>query len=211
MKTNFKFTLPMLAIAAAGTFVSCSDEDKLGVTIDPNAGKELVSFSSTGGEAVTRAGFSTTASTTVAVRIKSEDTQTKNPDGSDHTAGSARYTMTYLTGDPDVASSHDDIHNLLNDTHSDLKFQADAVDASGSSIAGTNYFVNRPPHYDENGKYCFTDTVLIAKDFEFPVCYQGLNNAFPILQLKSNFTTKEKSLYSREIWVNAIIVKAKEW
>ena len=87
----------------------------------------------------------------------------------------------------------------------------DAVDASGSSIAGTNYFVNRPPHYDENGKYCFTDTVLIAKDFEFPVCYQGLNNAFPILQLKSNFTTKEKSLYSREIWVNAIIVKAKEW
>ncbi len=85
----------------------------------------------------------------------------------------------------------------------------DAIGADEKSIYNTNYFVNKAPSYDETGKYCLTDTVLLAKDFNFPVCYSGLQNAYPVLQIKSNFTTKEKSSYTREIWINAIILKPK--
>lgn len=86
----------------------------------------------------------------------------------------------------------------------------DAVDAKGDDLKGGKYFVNRKPYYDENGEYHMTDTIMLAKDFEFPVCYEGLNAAFPVLQIKSNFKTNEKAYYAREIWVNAIILKAKE-
>lgn len=82
------------------------------------------------------------------------------------------------------------------------------IDAKGSSIYNTNYFVNRPMN-DESGTH-ITDTICIAKDFEFPVCYYGINNAYPVIQIKSNFTSSEKAYYSREIWVQSIILKAKE-
>lgn len=85
----------------------------------------------------------------------------------------------------------------------------DAVDAKGDSQFGKNFFINRPPHYNEKGEVDFTDTICIAKDFEFPVSYIGLSNAYPVIQLKSNFTSTEKNYYAREIWVNAIIFKAK--
>lgn len=86
----------------------------------------------------------------------------------------------------------------------------DAVDAKGSSIYNTNYFVNTPSHVDADGVVQYTDTICIAKDFEFPVCYYGINNAYPVIQIKSNFTSSEKALYSREIWVNSIILKPKD-
>ena len=87
----------------------------------------------------------------------------------------------------------------------------DAVDAKGESIAGTDVFVNRPIHYNEKGEVDFTDTICVAKDFEFPVCYYGLTNAYPVINIKSNFKSTEKSYYCREIWVNAIIFKSKEY
>ena len=87
----------------------------------------------------------------------------------------------------------------------------DAVDANGDKLYNTNFFVNRKPVADENLIMNYTDTILIARDFEFPVTYWDLDKAYPTVQIKSNFTSKEKSLYSREIWVNAIIMKAKEW
>ncbi len=86
----------------------------------------------------------------------------------------------------------------------------DAVDAAGESIYGSNNFVNRPIHYNSDGEVAFTDTICIAKDFEFPISYYGIGDAYPTIQIKSNFTTKEKSSYTREIWVNAIIMKSKE-
>lgn len=86
----------------------------------------------------------------------------------------------------------------------------DMVDAKGESIFNTNYFVNKPAKPDENLVMNYTDTILIAKDFTFPVSYFGLQNAYPTIQLKSNFSTKEKVYYSREMWVNAIIMKPKE-
>lgn len=86
----------------------------------------------------------------------------------------------------------------------------DQVDAQGASIYNTNYYVNKQPKPDENLAVNYTDTILIAKDFTFPVSYYGLQNAYPTIQLKSNFSSKEKAYYSREIWVNAIIMKPKE-
>lgn len=85
----------------------------------------------------------------------------------------------------------------------------DAIDAKEASIYNTNYFVNKPL-IDEDGNFNFTDTICIAKDFEFPVCYYGIPNAYPVIQIKSNFTSSEKAYYSREIWINSIILKAKE-
>lgn len=87
----------------------------------------------------------------------------------------------------------------------------DAVDAEGKSIYNTNDFVNRKPVANDDLTMNYTDTILIARDFEFPVAYWGLDKAYPTIQLKSNFTSKKKAYYSREIWVNAIIMKAKEW
>ena len=87
----------------------------------------------------------------------------------------------------------------------------DAVDAKDASLYEGNYFVNRKPTINDDLTVNYTDTICIAKDFEFPVSYYGLSKtAYPVLQLKSNFTSSERNLYSREIWVNAIILKAKE-
>lgn len=86
----------------------------------------------------------------------------------------------------------------------------DALDAKGNSITGSNYFVNKGIRLNNDGSLAFTDTICVAKDFEFPVSYYGLSNAYPVLQLKSNFSSTEKALYSREIWVSSIILKPKE-
>lgn len=84
-----------------------------------------------------------------------------------------------------------------------------AVDAKDESLYESNYFVNSRPTLKENGNIEFLDTICIAKDFEFPVAYKGIKNAYPTIQLKSNFTSKENKYYCREIWVNAIIFKVK--
>lgn len=90
-------------------------------------------------------------------------------------------------------------------------YNTEDVDANGKTIYNTNYFVNKPLYREEGGEPCFTDTICIAHDFKFPICYKGLQNAYPTIQIKSNFQSGEKNIYTREIWVNAIILKAKEW
>ena len=87
----------------------------------------------------------------------------------------------------------------------------DAVDANEESIYDTNHFVTQGRHLNSKGEFCYTDTVCIAKDFEFPVSYYGLSDAYPVIQLKSSLKSSERNLYCREIWVNAIILKSKEW
>jgi len=87
----------------------------------------------------------------------------------------------------------------------------DAVDANGKSLYNSNYFVSTPAHLDEEGIAHYNDTICLARDFEFPICYKGVKNAYPVIQIKSNFSSSEKSIYSREIWVHSLILKAKEW
>ena len=69
---------------------------------------------------------------------------------------------------------------------------------------------NKSPYVDENGEYRLVDSVLVAKDFEFPVCYKGLTDAYATLTIKGYFKSTEKNKYSREIHIDKIVLKAKE-
>ena len=90
----------------------------------------------------------------------------------------------------------------------------DAVDVDGvTSLYNGNFFVNRGIRPSiKNGKLNaeLTDTICLARDFTFPICYHGLKDAYPTLFLQSSFTSSQKDKYSRNIWVNAIILKPKD-
>lgn len=93
----------------------------------------------------------------------------------------------------------------------------DAVDATGASLYGTNIFVNKVPTVDENLVKNYTDTICVAKDFEFPVSYynfdyiDGMGGTYPLLKLNFYMNNTVARTYSRELRINAIILKAKEW
>lgn len=112
MKTNYKLTLPILALAATSALYSCSDKDSWYENGLPDPDKELISFTSNGGETVTRAtlagtraGF--TAQTKIEMKIKAEDIRT----GSDHLAD--RFSHTYASAGVEVSST-DDHTSILN-------------------------------------------------------------------------------------------------
>ena len=74
----------------------------------------------------------------------------------------------------------------------------------------SNTFVNREcPYVDEEGNIQYTDSILIAKDFTFPVSYYGLD-FYPTIKLSSNISSKETSTYTREMWIDKIVLVAKE-
>lgn len=76
---------------------------------------------------------------------------------------------------------------------------------------GKNLFTNRPPVTDSLGNIIqVTDTIPLAKDFEFPVSYYGMNNAYVTLKITSTITSKQASLYAREMWIDKIVFVAKE-
>ena len=94
----------------------------------------------------------------------------------------------------------------------------DAVDATGASIYGDTHFVNKKPVTDEDLVTSYTDTICIAKDFEFPVSYYGIQaldgmaNTYPVLELMMDVSNSlATSTYTREMRINAIILKSKEW
>jgi hypothetical protein len=74
----------------------------------------------------------------------------------------------------------------------------------------TQYFASKAPYVDENGEYRLVDSVLVAEDFMFPICYEGLSNAYVTLKLQGYFKSSEKSKYSRELRIDKIVLKAKE-
>jgi hypothetical protein len=65
-------------------------------------------------------------------------------------------------------------------------------------------------YVDENGESRLVDSVLVAEDFMFPICYEGLSNAYVTLKLQGYFKSSEKSKYSRELRIDKIVLKAKE-
>jgi len=91
----------------------------------------------------------------------------------------------------------------------------DAVDFSGTSLYNTTFFANREPRFSKNaeGNYFidYTDTICVAKDYEFPVSYYGVPTVYPTMKIQCYFKAAEKLTYSREILVNSIILKSKEW
>ena len=94
----------------------------------------------------------------------------------------------------------------------------DAVDATGASIYEDTHFVNKKPVIDDNLVTSYTDTICIAKDFEFPVSYYGIQaldgmaNTYPVLELMMDVSNSlATTTYTRELRINAIILKSKEW
>lgn len=74
-----------------------------------------------------------------------------------------------------------------------------------------NHFMNRSPYRNTKGEVSYTDTILVAKDFEFPYCYYGISSdAYPIFNILSNVGNNDTPYYTREIWVNSIIMKPKD-
>lgn len=73
-----------------------------------------------------------------------------------------------------------------------------------------NLFMNRPPYVDERGYDQVVDTIPLAKDFEFPVSYYGMDNAYVTLKIASTVTSKQTTNYTREMWIDKIIFVAKE-
>ncbi len=85
-------------------------------------------------------------------------------------------------------------------------------DVTNSEFYDTKYFTNRMPSVsaDSTEVYNFVDSVLVAQDFNFPVCYEGLENAYVTMEVKSNVTSRETKDYTREMRIDKIILKAKE-
>lgn len=107
MKTNLKYTLPLLALAATGALCSCDDDVESWVKNgEPDPKKDLIDFTGTDGSK--SAGLSTRASgqgemisfggtTNVAMRIKSEGKNT----------GDVRYTVTEMVASVPTSCNND--------------------------------------------------------------------------------------------------------
>lgn len=77
-------------------------------------------------------------------------------------------------------------------------------------VNGTGHnFRTKAPHVDENGVFQFNDSVLLASDFEFPVCYVGLENAYPTLEISSNITSSMRTTYTNELLIDKIVLVPK--
>ena len=142
------------------------------------------------------------------------------------TSSAANPSVTFKM--PETMSCKYDIYVLMAyNTEANLpnKFRAQisyhTADESKSSMENVNLnvpegmpgegrdFENRPPRI-ENGQLVYVDSILVAKDFEFPVCYKGLSDAYATLRLNSYVTSRQTSQYSREMWIDQIVLKAKE-
>ncbi len=101
----------------------------------------------------------------------------------------------------------ENIRDSLNLNPLELKFSATMNFDDGISTDGVSkkseVFIN------DTSK---VDTVLLFKDFEFPIAYQNVTGAYPTLTLKveANFIELKNGTYSNSICVDKIILRAKE-
>ncbi len=80
---------------------------------------------------------------------------------------------------------------------------------SGVNADGKN-FVTTGPHYDEAGLLHQNDTLLLQRDFELPICYYGLDDAYATLEIQSYLTSSQRSKYTNEVLIDKIILVPKE-
>ncbi len=77
-------------------------------------------------------------------------------------------------------------------------------------VNGTGkYFVTKTPHIDENGNFQYNDSVLLAEDFELPVCYYGLDDFYVTLEIQSYMTSRQRNLYTNELYIAKIVLVPK--
>lgn len=88
-------------------------------------------------------------------------------------------------------------------------FNETTLDVPDSIYGEGKNFVNRAPRY-ENGKFEYVDSILIAKDYEFPVSYAGLENGDVYPTIKVTVYVSDTRTYSRELWLDQVVLKTKE-
>ena len=83
-----------------------------------------------------------------------------------------------------------------------------------SPIEGVNgtgkFFHTKKPHIDEKGYLQFCDSLLLAENFEFPVCYYGIQKAYATLEIQSYMTSTQRNQFTNEFYVHKIILIPKE-
>lgn len=90
--------------------------------------------------------------------------------------------------------------NYHNNSRFSSRVQLAPPDGSG------RYFHSRAPHVDQEGNFQFNDSVLLASEFELPVCYYGLQNAHVTIELSSYITSSQRSLYTNELLIDKIVM-----
>lgn len=75
-------------------------------------------------------------------------------------------------------------------------------------LSDGRYFVTREPWIDEQGIH-YTDSVLLAKDFSFPTCYAGIDDAYVTLEIGSYLTSSQRNNYTNELIIDKIILVPK--
>lgn len=78
----------------------------------------------------------------------------------------------------------------------------------GVNGSGRN-FVTQIPHYDDNGKVQYNDSVLIARDFELPVCYCDISDAYVTLELSAYIPSSQRNTYTNEMYIDKIVLVPK--
>ncbi len=73
-----------------------------------------------------------------------------------------------------------------------------------------NYYHPKTPHIDDKGLLQFSDSLLLVQDFEFPVCYYGVTDAYATLEIQSYMTSTQRNTYTNEFMIDKIILVPKE-
>lgn len=100
----------------------------------------------------------------------------------------------------------ENIQDTLNTNPLPLKFAASLKYYTGTSE--TEATANSDVFISDTTK---VDTILLFKDFKFPVAYKGVSGAYPTLTLEVKAGPREiNKTYSNSIYLDKIILKAKE-
>lgn len=79
----------------------------------------------------------------------------------------------------------------------------------GVEADGKN-FITSGPRYNSQGLLVQNDSVLLAKDFELPVSYFGIRDAYATLEIQSYLTSSQRNTYTNELIIDKIILVPKE-
>ena len=97
--------------------------------------------------------------------------------------------------------------NYHKSSRSSTRQQLQAIE--GVNGSGRN-FVSKPPHVDEKGQFHFNDSVLVAQDFELPISYVGIDDAYVTLEIQSYMTSSQRTTYTNELLIDKIVLVPKE-
>ena len=94
-------------------------------------------------------------------------------------------------------------HNNRRTTTRQQLMPIDGVNGSGRN------FISKTPYVDDQGLLQYNDSVLLAEDFELPVSYVGVENAYITLEIASYMTSSERAKYTNELLIDKIVLVPK--